>query len=183
MVCVENRDRWKIQKVWKNTVWVLYTFYYIHIFPIWRISWLSSLFSHDWGAKLSIAKGILSSQRLQIVSSLLIILSPFLFILQPFLLPPSVCFGSPFNHVGTLMAAKKQQILKHFTHLIFQVRHIAYIYMSLLCCDEKFVPKFVPWISCAKLHLLLLWKSRKYSKVTIIITMQRHHRHHHSILK
>ena len=84
MVCVENRDRWKIQKVWKNTVWVLYTFYYIHIFPIWRISWLSSLFSHDWGAKLSIAKGILSSQRLQIVSSLLIILSPLLFILQPF---------------------------------------------------------------------------------------------------
>ena len=108
MVCVENRDRWKIQKVWKNTVWVLYTFYYIHIFPIWRISWLSSLFSHDWGAKLSIAKGILSSQRLQIVSSLLIILSPLLFILQPFLLPPSVCFGSPFNHVGTLMAARKK---------------------------------------------------------------------------
>ena len=98
-----------------------------------------------------------------------------------FLLPLSVYFGSPFNHVGTLMAPKKQQILKHFTHLIFQGRHIAYIYMSLLCCDEKFVPKFVPWISCAKLHLLLLWKSRKYSKVTIVITMQRHHRHHHSI--
>ena len=95
-------------KKFERIQWVLYTFYYIHIFPIWRISWLSSLFSHDWGAKLSIAKGILSSQRLQIVSSLLIILSPFLFILQPFLLPPSVCFGSPFNHVGTLMAAKTQ---------------------------------------------------------------------------